>query len=224
MVKKNLAHFAENLTFKHLFQYPYPDYSKAFHLKGMWNREYFGNTNPITIELGCGKGEYTVNLAMAYPERNFIGLDIKGARLWKGCKLVQEHQLKNVAFIRSRVEYIDYFFSSKEIDEIWLTFPDPQPTTRRIRKRLTSPALLDSYRKILVPGGIIHLKTDNEGFYTYTLQVIEEQGHQLLFSSQDIYGIEESHLATSIQTFYENIYRKEGIPIKYLEFKLSDES
>ena len=224
MVKKKLAHFAENLTFTHLFQNPYPDFTREFILKGKWVTDYFQNDHPLIIELGCGKGEYTVNLALQKAEKNFIGIDIKGARIWKGCKMAQEMELKNVAFIRSRIEYIEYFFGKNEVDEIWLTFPDPQPQSNRKRKRLTSPLFLNRYKNFLNPGGIIHLKTDNEGLYQFTLRVIREEKHQLLFASEDIYKLEHPHEATTIQTFYEAIYRKEGIPIKFIEFSLNHES
>jgi tRNA (guanine-N7-)-methyltransferase len=223
VVKKKLAHFAENLTFKHLFQHPFAEFMADFPYKGTWNNGYFHNNNPITLEPGCGKGEYTVNLAVLHPDRNFIGMDIKGARLWKGCKMVQELGLKNVAFIRSRVEFIENFFTGNEVEEIWLTFPDPQPQSNRIGLRLTSPIFLGRFKNILKPGGIIHLKTDNQGLYHYTLQVIKEYGHHLLLSSDDIYRMEQSHEATAIQTFYEEMFRKDGIPIKYIEFTLNNE-
>jgi tRNA (guanine-N7-)-methyltransferase len=218
MTKRKLLHFAENLTFPHLFQYPDLGLLADFQLQGKWNEEYFHNNNPIVLELGCGKGEYTVNLAVNHPEKNFIGMDIKGARLWKGCKMVEELGLRNVAFIRSRGEFIESFFDKNEIYEIWLTFPDPQPQSNRIQKRLTSPEFLLRYQNILKPEGIIHLKTDNEKLYRYTLGIIRDLGHQLIFSSDDIYSLATTHEATSIQTFYEDIYRKDGIPIKYIEF------
>ena len=223
MVKKKLAHFAENLTFTHLFQNPYPDFTREFQLKGKWDMDYFHNDHPLILELGCGKGEYSVTLAHQNAGKNFIGMDIKGARLWKGCKMAQEMELKNVAFIRSRIEYIEYFFGKNEVDEVWLTFPDPQPPSNRKRKRLTSPLFLNRYKSFLKPGGIIHLKTDNEGLYQFTLKVIREENHQLLFASEDIYKLEQQHDATAIQTFYEAIYRKEEIPIKYIEFSLNHE-
>ena len=220
MTKKKLLHFAENLTFKHLFQCPHQGLLPDFPLKGKWNEAFFHNDNPVVLELGCGKGEYTVNLAINHPEKNFIGMDIKGARLWKGCKVVEELGLKNVAFIRSRGEFLEFFFAGNEVGEIWLTFPDPQPQSNRIQKRLTSPEFLLRYKNILTKNGMIHLKTDNEKLYRYTLGVIKVFGHQLVFSYEDIYQLETSHEATAIQTFYEEIYRKEGIPIKYIEFKL----
>jgi tRNA (guanine-N7-)-methyltransferase len=224
VVKKKLAHFAENLTFSHLFQNPYPDFNTVFVNKNLWRSQFFKNENPLILELGCGKGEYTFNLGVNNPGRNFIGVDIKGARLWKGCRLVHEYGLTNVAFIRTRIEYIEYFFGKDEIDEIWLTFPDPQPQSNRKRKRLTSPLFLNRYKNILKKDGIIHLKTDNSGLYDFTLEIIEEQGHHLVFKSEDIYRMDQPHEATAIQTFYEAIYEKEGIPIKYIEFTLNHES
>ncbi len=220
MTKKKLAHFAENLTFPHLFQHPYPDIPEAFHLKNAWHSEYFHNEHPVTLELGCGKGEYTVHLAQNHPERNFIGVDIKGARLWKGCKEVQEQGLKNVAFIRSKIEFIERFFGENEVTEIWITFPDPHPITKRSYKRLTSPEFLDRYKKIMAKNGIMHLKTDNKGLYEYTLKVIEKYGHNLIFASDDIYNLAEPHESTAVQTFYEAKFRSAGIPIKYAEFTL----
>jgi tRNA (guanine-N7-)-methyltransferase len=221
VAKKKLLHFAENLTFKHLFQYPHQRLLEDFPMKGKWHANYFYNDNPVTLELGCGKGEYTVYLAMNHPERNFIGMDIKGARLWKGCKIVEELCLKNVAFIRSRAELLEFFFAGNEVEEIWLTFPDPQPQSKRIPKRLTSSEFLERYKNILKPQGIIHLKTDNDKLYKYTLGVIRENGHYLVFSSDDIYRLDDFHEATAIQTFYEDIYRREGVPIKYIEFTLN---
>ncbi|MFO7615105.1 MAG: tRNA (guanosine(46)-N7)-methyltransferase TrmB [Bacteroidales bacterium] len=222
MAKKKLIHFAENLTFPHLFQPTHKDLQAGFPLKGKWQQAYFRNNAPITLELGCGKGEYTVNLALHKPDRNYIGIDIKGARLWRGCKTVEELGLKNVAFIRTRVEYIDQLFAQHEADELWLTFPDPQPKTRRRHKRLTSPEFLSRYARVLKPGSIIHLKTDNLDMFNYTLDTIGEYHHRLLFSAGDIYKTEPLHEATAIQTFYEKMFRQENIPIKYLEFILND--
>lgn len=223
MAKKKLLHFGENLTFKHLFQHPHQEFLADFPLKGKWHADYFHNENPVTLELGCGKGEYTVNLALNHPERNFIGMDIKGARLWKGCKMVEELNLKNVAFIRSRVEFLGSFFAGKEVAEIWLTFPDPQPQSNRMHKRLISPEFLERYKNILMPHGIIHLKTDNDRLYKYTLGIIKEQGHYLVFSSDDICRLDAFHEATAIRTFYEEMYRNEGTSIKYIEFTLNYE-
>jgi tRNA (guanine-N7-)-methyltransferase len=222
LAKKKLIHFAENLTFRHLIQKSYADLQEGFNLKGNWQRDYFGNRNPITLELGCGKGEYTVHLAQRYPERNFLGIDIKGARLWKGCKMVAELSLPNVAFIRSRIDWIGFLFGEDEIDEIWITFPDPQPQSGRVNKRLTSPFFLEKYREVVRPGGLIHLKTDNQNFYKYTLGVISKGGHKMVHSSNDIYQTDPDHEACWVQTFYEEKYRREGVPIKYCSFVLHD--
>jgi tRNA (guanine-N7-)-methyltransferase len=220
VAKKKLIHFAENLTFSHLFQLSYKQLMEGFPIKGNWNKDYFQNQHPVILELGCGKGEYTVNLAQAHPERNYIGIDIKGARLWKGCKMVDELNIRNAAFIRSRVELLEHFFAKGEVNEIWLTFPDPFEPGRRTNKRLTSPPFLERYRQVLAVDGIIHLKTDNSGLFHYTLGVIKEHGHELIYASEDVYEEDDEHAATAIQTFYEQKFRSDGIPIKYLEFKL----
>jgi len=220
VAKKKLIHFAENVHFDHLFQQSYHELMAGFPLKGKWKSKYFLNDHPLIIELGCGKGEYTVHLAVANPDRNFIGIDIKGARLWKGCKMVEELQIKNAAFIRSKIELLEHFFAQGEVDEIWLTFPDPHESNRRARKRLTFPRFLEKYRQVLSKTGFIHLKTDSESLHRYTLKVIREEGHELIFSSEDIYNDAQNHDATAIQTFYEEKFRSEGVPIKYIEFRL----
>lgn len=217
MVKKKLIRFAENYTFDHLFQQSYEELMKGFPLKGKWHSEYFGNHNPITLELGCGKGEYTVGLARMSPKKNFIGVDIKGARLWKGGKAVQRDNMKNVAFIRTKIELIEHFFDPDEVDEIWITFPDPQP--KRERRRLTSPLFLSRYAGVIKDGGIVHLKTDNKDFFEYSLEIIENSGHELLMADHDIYSSGFKGPATEIQTFYEEMFKKEDSPIKYLQFK-----
>lgn len=190
-------------------------------MKGNWNRDFFQNGHPVILELGCGKGEYTVNLAQAHPDRNYIGIDIKGARLWKGCKMVDELGIRNAAFIRSRVEFLEHFFGKGEVNEIWLTFPDPFEPNSRANKRLTSPPFLERYRQVLADDGIVHLKTDNSGLFEYTLWVIREYRHELIYASDDVYNEADEHAATAIQTFYEQKFRSEGIPIKYLEFRLN---
>lgn len=220
MAKKKLIHFEENLSYRHLFQQSYQELMAGFPLKGCWNRDYFRNDQPIILELGCGKGEYTVNLAQANPGRNFIGMDIKGARMWKGCKMVEELQIQNAAFVRSRIELVEHFFGKDEVSEIWITFPDPHVVNRRAHKRLTSPRFLERYSQILMPGGIIHLKTDNTSLYNNTLDTIMEHGHELVFASDDVYNHPGAEEAKSVQTFYEAKFRTEGIPIKYLEFRL----
>jgi tRNA (guanine-N7-)-methyltransferase len=221
--KKKLIRFAENLTFSHLFQYSYEELVKGFPYKGKWRRDFFHNENPITLELGCGKGEYTVFLARKYPYRNFIGIDIKGARLWKGCKESQDEKLNNVAFIRTRVQLVSLFFEPGEISQIWITFPDPQPRKAKENKRLTSPEFLNHYRDVLAKDGVIHLKTDSEDLFDYTLKVIELGRHELLYSDRDIYHSGYEGDASAIRTFYEEMFLADGVPIKYLQFRLNDE-
>lgn len=218
MAKKKLVHFTENLSFPHLFQPRYPELIPEFRMKSHWGGEFFGNDHPIILELGCGKGEYTVGLAKKYPEKNFIGVDIKGARLWRGCKTVAEDHLKNVAFIRSHANNLPNLFSPGEVAEIWITFPDPQPNHER--KRLTSPGFIDRYRKVLAPGGVIHLKTDDEVFYQYTLEVIRELGLQVQWKTEDLYASGTVHDVATVQTYYESIWLSEGKKIFYIRFSL----
>ncbi len=219
MPKKKLIHFQENLTFPHLFQPRFDEINECFRLYAKWHKDYFFNENPIILELGCGKGEYTVGLAEKYPENNFIGIDFKGARLWRGAKTVQEKQMKNVAFIRTQVDHINKFFSLGEISEIWITFPDPQPGKER--KRLTAPVFLDRYKQLLGPEGIIHLKTDDQGFYNYTLEIIDRYHHNLLYSTNDLYHSGFSEDVISIQTYYEKMWLEVGKKIFYIKFKLN---
>ncbi|MFZ6051670.1 tRNA (guanosine(46)-N7)-methyltransferase TrmB [Halocola ammonii] len=227
MGKDKLRKFAENKTFDHVIEPEVKAFIDNDHpKKGKWKSEVFGNENPITLELGCGKGEYTVGLAKRFPERNFIGVDIKGARIWRGAKTVEEQNIENVAFLRTKIEFIDRFFEKNEVDEIWLTFSDPQPKDDKGSKRLSSPKFLERYRKFVKPGGIINVKTDSRLFYDYTLEVVEEEGLELLIHNDNIY---EGFLSTldqemqdilSIRTFYEQKWLGEGIPIKYIKFKL----
>ena len=219
MAKKKLIHFRENLTFSHLFQPRYHEIEENFRLSSCWGKDFFSNTNPIILELGCGKGEYTVGLAEKYPEKNFIGIDFKGARLWRGAKTVQEKKMKNVAFIRTQVDHVNKFFGPGEISEIWITFPDPQPGKER--KRLTAPLFLDRYRILLCPDGILHLKTDDLDFYNYTLEIIEQYHHPVLFSTDDLYHSGFSEDVISIRTFYENMWLEIGKKICYIKFKLN---
>lgn len=220
--KNKLERFAENMTFDNLFQYHFEEVKDGFHLKGNWGSGFFKNGNPIVLELGCGKGEYTVGLAQRYPNKNFIGIDIKGARMWRGLRTANEEGLTNVAFIRTRINQIGYYFDRDEIAEIWITFPDPHPREIKTRKRLTSPQFLDQYRKFLKKDGVIHLKTDNIIFLEYTLDVIREEKLELLFASYDVYdGSIDSEL-TQIQTFYEKKWLEHGTKIKYLKFKLHE--
>ncbi len=215
--KKKLARFAENETFPHLFQVSFNEINeKPFHLKGLWKSEYFGNNNPLVIELGCGKGEYTVGMARSNPECNYIGIDIKGARLWKGCKCVEEEKLINVAFIRTKIQNIEQFFAPGEVQEIWITFPDPQPGLARERKRLTSPWFINRYKNILGESGLIHLKTDDMNLYDYTLDVFRSEKIDLIFSVNDLHKSDYKGLANSITTYYEKIWLDQGSAIKYL--------
>ncbi len=219
--KNKLQRFAENLTFDNLFQYNYEQLiNLPFELKGRWKEDFFLNDHPITLELGCGKGEYTVGLAERYPGRNFIGFDIKGARLWKGLTMAREKGLGNVAFVRTKIDNINFFFESEEVSEIWITFPDPQPQLSRARKRLTSPLFLDRYSGILKPGGIIHLKTDSDLLYEYTLEVIREKSLPLHYHTNDLYAIGDEMEVKSIRTYYEQIWLSQGLTIKYIRFGL----
>lgn len=219
MAKKKLIHFQENLAFPHLLQPAYNDLLTGFSLRGKWHPDFFYNDHPVIVELGCGKGEYTVGLAMKYPQKNFIGIDWKGARLWRGSKTVAEQGLKNVGFVRAMVDHVEYIFAPSEVDEIWITFPDPQVQKERLR--LTAPGFLAKYRNILTPGGIIHLKTDDRFFYNYTLDVIKEHHHTLVWATDDLYQAGTSDDVVSIQTYYENRWLDMGKKICYLRFQLS---
>lgn len=203
-----------------MFQLNYEQLIKGFKLKGNWNSSFFNNKHEIVIELGCGKGEYTTGLAQLSPDKNFIGVDIKGARMWRGLVTTDEKKLKNVAFIRSKINLIEYFFGQNEVSEIWITFPDPHPSKIKEKRRLTSPQFLNRYYDVLKPDGIIHLKTDNIIFFEYTLDVIKDYGHELLYKSYDVYGEENDKALTQIQTFYEKKWLENGTKIKYLKFKL----
>lgn len=220
MTKNKISRFEENLTFSHLFQRSFEELENGFHLKGNWHKSYFKNQNPIILELGCGKGEYTLGLAERHPDKNYIGIDIKGARMWVGCKKVQERGLKNVAFIRTRIQLIENFFGPDEVSEIWLTFSDPQPRQSRAKKRLSSPQFLQRYSHFLREDNLIHLKTDNPQLFDYTLEVISEGGHELGFVSHDVYKQGAPPEVMEIQTFYEEMWRNEGRTIQYLNFRM----
>lgn len=204
----------------------YEESLQGFRLKGKWNSEYFKNDHPIVLELGCGKGEYTVGLAQRYPHKNFIGVDIKGNRIWKGAKEALDHEMTNVGFLRTRIDFIEAAFASNEVNEIWITFPDPQPF--RERKRLTSPLFLDRYKKLLAPGGLIHLKTDSYLLYEYTLKIIKENNYELIEHTDDLYGKNEIRSfgddlgeVGAIKTFYEKKFSALGFNICYVRFSLS---
>lgn len=220
MGKNKLKKFAEMETFSNTVQSPMHHPGQADHeLKGKWNSDFFKNENPIIVELGCGKGEYSVSLAKFFPQKNFIGVDIKGSRMWKGAKMATEQQINNVGFLRTSIEIIDKFFASGEVQEIWLTFPDPQ--MKSTRKRLTATNFMETYRKILAPDGIINLKTDSSFQYQYTLEMVKENQLEIVANTDNLYESELLSDVLSIQTFYEKQWRERGIDIKYLAFKLS---
>ncbi|MEN8224845.1 MAG: tRNA (guanosine(46)-N7)-methyltransferase TrmB [Bacteroidota bacterium] len=221
MSKNKISRFEENLTFSHMFQRSFEQLSDGFHLTGKWHDEYFNNQNPIIVELGCGKGEYTIGLAQRNPDKNYIGVDIKGSRMWVGCKRVQELGLKNVAFIRARINLIERFFDKNEVSEIWLTFSDPHLRGAHSRKRLSSPQFLRRYSKFLKDDNIIHLKTDDPTLFQFTLDVIEEGGHEIGIVSRDVYGEGAPPEVMEIQTFYEQMWIEEGRTIQYLNFKMN---
>ncbi len=226
MGKDKLRKFAENMTFKCMIQPEFDEiFQRDFKLKGRWASEFFGNSNPIVLELGCGKGEYTVALARKYPEKNFIGIDIKGARMWRGAKTATEEQLPNVAFLRTRIEFIGSFFAPSEISEVWLTFSDPRLKSAQAHRRLTSPQFLERYAKFLSPDGVIHLKTDSAHLHHYTRHVIEDNELQVIECNEDIYELGENipELLT-IQTAYEKRFVAEGLPITYLVYSLGGKS
>lgn len=221
--KRKKEHFSEVKTFDNFFEPNYFNLTSHFPLKGKWNSDFFQNENPIVLELGCGKGEYSVGLAKKYPEKNFIGIDIKGARMWRGAKTSNDEELKNNAFLRIQIQNIEFAFAKNEVSEIWITFPDPQPNKPKIRKRLTNSTFLERYSRIIKPDGIIHLKTDNEAFFDYTLEEINDSKHSLLYSTKDLYNTDNDLEAKGIQTFYEKIYLAQNVPIKYLYFKLNQD-
>lgn len=224
MGKNKLARFAENKTLPNVFQPTREEALDNYHLKGKWRSEVFKNQNPIVLELGCGKGEYSVGLAKSFPEKNFIGIDIKGARFWFGAKEAAEKNLGNVAFLRTQIELVDCFFDKDEVDEIWITFPDPQIKYRRTKHRMTHLEFLDRYRKILKKDGIIHLKTDSEFLHGYTLGLLQGQGHEILSAHHDIYGAPEyepgTPLLREIKTYYEGLFSAKGKTITYIKFKI----
>lgn len=221
MGKDKLKRFAENKTLPSLFEPEIEEVQGNYALKGKWASEFFKNTNPIILELGCGRGEYTVGLAQKYPDKNFIGIDRKGARIWRGAKTAYEDNLLNAAFLRTRLEFLKNCFGKDEVAEIWITFPDPHLKLKKERRRLTSDFFLEMYRDILQPGGLIHLKTDNAYFYDYTLRIIQENNHNLIYETDDLYGNSCEVEAKDFQTFYEHIFLKENIKIKYLKFSLN---
>jgi hypothetical protein len=226
MGKGKLEKFAEMETFKNVFQYPFSVLENVpFDMKGHWCEDYFKNNHPIVLELGCGKGEYTVGLARLFPDVNFIGVDIKGARMWTGAKQALAEGLDNVAFLRTNIEMIDRFFAPDEVREIWLTFSDPQ--MKNARKRLSSTYFMNRYRRFLVDGGVVHLKTDSNFLFTYTSLMVEKNQLPLLQKTADLYHTADVDEATrrilSIQTYYESMWMERGLNIKYIKFRLPHE-
>ena len=221
--KNKLKRFKENETFENVFQPSREELTEhSFHLKGNWNTKVFKNDNPIVLELGCGKGEYTVGLAQRYPQKNFIGIDIKGARFWRGAKTAIEDKLSNAKFLRTQIELLDFAFAENEIDEIWITFPDPQIKYKRTKHRMTNIQFLERYKKVLKPKGIVHLKTDSEFMHGYTLGLLHGLGHHVLYANHNVYKLEGSpEEVTQIQTFYENQYLEENKAITYIRFQIN---
>lgn len=224
MGKNKIARFEENKILPNVIQPTREEALNQFHLKGKWKKEIFKNENPIVLELGCGKGEYSVGLAKSFPEKNFIGIDIKGARFWFGAKEAVENNINNVAFLRNQIELVDYFFEENEVDEIWITFPDPQIKYRRTKHRLTHPDFLNRYKKILKPGGIIHLKTDSEFLHGYTLGLLQGLGYEIITAHHDIYGAPEyepnTPLLREVRTYYEELFSAKGKTITYIKFRI----
>ena len=220
--KNKLKRFNENKTFKNVFEPKREELVDAvYEMKGAWNEKFFKNNNPIVLELGCGKGEYSVALAQKYPNKNFIGIDIKGARFWRGAKTALEENLTNVAFIRTQIELVASVFAENEISDIWITFPDPQIKYKRTKHRMTNSEFLKSYKKILQPEGTVNLKTDSEFMHGYTLGLLHGEGHEVIHSNNNVYKQEGSpEDVTSIQTFYENQYLEVNKPITYIKFKI----
>ncbi len=215
--------FIEFDTFKNCFTLFFENINKGFLLKGSWHSDYFKNSNPIVLELGCGKGEYTIGLSENNHSKNYIGVDIKGNRIWVGAKYAIENNLNNVAFLRTRIDFIEHCFLEDEIDEIWITFPDPQPQSTRKRSRLTNPLFLNRYKKILKKGGLIHLKTDSTSLYEYTLQVIEENKNLIIWQTDNLYQNcpDNRQELIQIKTHYEKLFTDKGENIKYICFTLA---
>lgn len=225
MGKDKIKRFQENLTFKNLVQPEFDEiFRKNHHLKGHWHKDFFGNDNPIVLELGCGRGEYTVALGEMNPDKNFIGIDTKGSRLWRGAKTATENEMTNIGFIRMRIEQITSLFAENEVDEIWVTFPDPQLKKKRAPKRLTSPLFLTLYAKILGSEGAINLKTDSQHLHEYTRAVAAENDLIVEVHNNDIYGTGLADEVLSIKTAYEGKFLAQGMAITYIRFRLDGKS
>ena len=221
--KNKLKRFKENETFSNVIQPTREDVlNNTLMLKGNWNRNFFKNENPIVLELGCGKGEYSMNLATMFPEKNFLGIDIKGARFWRGAKTALVEKINNVGFLRTQIELVDCIFDENEVDEIWITFPDPQIKYKRTKHRMTNPDFLNKYKKILKPNGMVHLKTDSEYMHGYTLGLLQGLGLTIEYAHHDVYGTTNAPKeVTDIQTYYESQYLAINKKITYLRFNFS---
>lgn len=216
MAKNKLKRFADLEEMQRVFQ-PASAYSdRDYPLKGKWGAEVFGNNNPIVLELGCGKGEYTVGLSRMFPNQNFIGIDRKGARIWRGAKTVNEEQVMNAAFMRAQIQHLGSIFESQEISSIWITFPDPQPQKTREKSRMTAPRFLEMYRRLLVPGGRVQLKTDSFPLYEYSLQCAKDSNAIIHVSTSDLYATLDTDEVLDIKTTYEKRFLAEGLKICYL--------
>lgn len=221
MAKKKLQHFAENKTFAHYFESTFEQLSPSGSpMKGNWRKDFFRNDNPLIVEIGCGKGEYTVGQARYFPDKNFIGIDIKGARIWRGARTIHDEGLKNAAFVRSQAGLLPFWFAPAEVDEIWITFPDPQPGSRQ-NKRLTSFRYLSMFKGFLKDDGIVHLKTDSRELFEYTLEVIAENNLRIIERIDDLYAVPGDDPLHNIQTFYEKMWLDMGKPISYVSFQLN---
>jgi len=220
--KNKLKRFKENETFENVFQPTREEVVNGdFSLKGKWNSDFFKNDHPIIVELGCGKGEYTIGLAEKNPNINYIGIDVKGARFWRGAKTAVDSRMKNTAFVRTQIELLDFIFDDCEITEFWITFPDPQIKYKRTKHRMTNSEFLQLYKKILVPDGCVNLKTDSEFMHGYTLGLLHGQGHEVLYANHNVYKNEGSPSeVTDIQTFYEKQYLEVNKAITYIRFKI----
>ncbi len=220
--KNKLKRFKENETFTNVFQPSREEVvGNEFPLKGNWNTTFFKNDNPIIIELGCGKGEYSVGLAERFPDKNFVGIDIKGARFWRGAKTAVDTGMHNVAFVRTQIELIDHIFAAQEVDEIWITFPDPQIKYKRTKHRMTNSNFLKLYQQILKPEGVVNLKTDSEFMHGYTLGLLHGEGHEVLYANHNVYRNEGApEEVIGIQTFYEKQYLEINKAITYIRFKI----
>ncbi|TQD38575.1 tRNA (guanosine(46)-N7)-methyltransferase TrmB [Haloflavibacter putidus] len=220
--KNKLQRFKENETFTNVIQPKREEIVDGnFPLKGKWGSEFFKNNQPIVLELGCGKGEYCIGLSKMFPDKNFLGIDIKGARFWRGAKTALEEDKENVGFLRTQIELVDQIFAENEIDEIWITFPDPQIKYKRTKHRLTNSEFLQKYKKILKPEGQVHLKTDSEFMHGYTLGLLHGEGHEIIDANHNVYKNEySSKEVVNIQTFYEKQYLEENKKITYINFRI----